>query len=71
MPSSLYLAVICHPLEVTGAERADLMRQPQALGQEQLELAAEPLAPMAQVGALMGNSCWKNVSPVKCWKYGS
>ena len=42
-----------HPLEVTGAQRAGLMRQAQALGQEQIELAAQPLPPMAQVRALM------------------
>lgn len=29
------------------------MRQAQALGQKQVELAAEPLAPMAQAGALV------------------
>ena len=29
------------------------MRDPQALGQQQLELVAEPLPPMAQVGALV------------------
>jgi hypothetical protein len=29
------------------------MRHPQALGQQQLQFAAEPLAPMAQVGALV------------------
>ena len=41
------------PLEVAGAQRAGLMRHPQALGQQKLELAAEPLPPMAQVGALV------------------
>jgi hypothetical protein len=30
-----------------------LMRQAQALGQEQIELAAQPLPPMTQVRALM------------------
>jgi hypothetical protein len=29
------------------------VRDPQALGQEQFKLIAEPLAPMAQVGALV------------------
>ena len=29
------------------------MRDPQALGQQQLQLVAEPLPPMAQVGALV------------------
>jgi hypothetical protein len=30
------------------------VRHPQALGQEKFQLVAETLAPMAQVGALMG-----------------
>jgi hypothetical protein len=29
------------------------MRHPQALGQQELKLVPEPLAPMAQIGALM------------------
>jgi len=41
------------PLEVTGAQRAGFVRDPQALREQQIELAAQPLAPMAQVGALM------------------
>jgi hypothetical protein len=32
---------------------AGALRQAQALGQEQIELAAQSLPPMAQVGALM------------------
>ena len=35
------------------AQRAALVRHPQALGQQQLQLVAEPLAPMAQVRALV------------------
>lgn len=41
------------PFEVACAQRAGCVRDPQALGQKQLELVAEPLAPMAQVGALV------------------
>ena len=39
--------------EVVGAQRARLMRHPQAFGEQQVELVAEPLAPMAQVRALV------------------
>jgi hypothetical protein len=35
--------------EVPGAQRATLMRHPQALGQQQLQFVAEPLPPMAEV----------------------
>jgi hypothetical protein len=41
------------PLEVARAQRAGRVRHPQALGQQQLQLGAEPLALMAQVGALV------------------
>ena len=41
------------PLEVLAAQRAGLVRHPQALGQQQLQLVAKPLAPMAQVRALV------------------
>ena len=41
------------PLEVLAAQCPAGMRHPQALGQQQLQFAAEPLTPMAQVGALM------------------
>ncbi|MGY3079689.1 hypothetical protein ACVWZZ_006097 [Bradyrhizobium sp. LM6.10] len=40
-------------LEVLAAQRAGLVRYPQALGQQQLQLVAEPLAPVAQVRALV------------------
>ena len=40
-------------LEVLAAQRAGLARYPQTLGQQQLQLVAEPLAPMAQVRALV------------------
>jgi hypothetical protein len=35
------------------------------------QLVAEPLAPMAQVRALVRKLVLENSSPVKCWKYGS
>ena len=37
------------PCQVLAAQGADLMRDPQALGQQQLQLGAEPAAPMAQI----------------------
>jgi hypothetical protein len=43
--------------------RATRMRHAQALSQEQLELAAKPLPPMTEVGALVRELCWKNSSP--------
>ena len=49
----LHRGVDRDPLEVPGPQRAALMRHPQALGQQQLQLVAEPLAPMAQVRALV------------------
>src|SRR5215471_17903664 len=42
-----------HPLEIARAQRAGLVRHPQALGQQELQLVAEPLAPMAEVASLM------------------
>jgi hypothetical protein len=54
--------------DVAGAQRAARMRYPQALSQEQLELAAEPLSPMAQVGALVREFV---LEKFQCWKYGS
>ena len=56
------------PLEVLRAQRAGLVRDPQALGQQKLELLAEALPPMAQSERSCGKACWKNSSPVKYWK---
>jgi len=39
--------------QVLGPQRASRMRDSQALGEQQLQLVAEPPAPMAQVGALV------------------
>ena len=41
------------PGQIPGPQRTALVRHPQALGQQQLQLVAEPLAPMAQVRALV------------------
>jgi hypothetical protein len=41
------------PLKVALAQRAEPMRHPQALGQQQFQPVAEPLAPMAQVRTLV------------------
>ena len=49
----LHRGVDRDPLKVTGPQRTALVRHPQALGQQQLQLVAEPLAPMAQVRALV------------------
>lgn len=38
---------------------------PQTLGKQQLQLVAEPRAPMTQVQALVRECVWKNSSPVK------
>src|SRR6516225_12372689 len=40
-------------LEVLTAQRAGFVGHPQALGQQELQLVAEPLAPMAQVASLV------------------
>ena len=40
-------------LEVFAAQGAGTVRHPQALGQQQLQLVAEPLAPVAQIAALV------------------
>ena len=49
----LHRGVDRNPRQVPGPQRPGLMRHAQALGQEQLQLASKPLAPMAQVRALV------------------
>ena len=49
----LHRGVDRDPRQVAGPQRAARVRHPQALGQQQLQLVAEPLAPMAQVRALV------------------
>ena len=57
----LHRSVDRSPLEVLAAQRAGLVRHPQALRQQQLQLVAEPLAPMAQIRALMGKNVLKEL----------
>ena len=49
----LYSGVHRDPFDVAGAQCAGRVRHAQALSQEELELVAEPLSPMAQVRALV------------------
>ena len=49
----LHRGVHRDPRQSLAAQRARWLRHPQALGQQQLQLVAEPLAPMAQVRALV------------------
>jgi hypothetical protein len=49
----LHRGVDRDPLEVTAAQGASAVCHPQALGPRQPQLVAEPLAPVAQVRALM------------------
>src|SRR5215475_15041958 len=49
----LHRGVDRDPLEVVGPQRAGLMRNSLALGQQKLELVAKALPPMAQVGAFV------------------
>jgi len=49
----LHRGVDRHPLEVARVQRTGVVRDPQALGEQQLQLVAQPLPPMAQVRALM------------------
>ena len=49
----LYRGVDRDPLEVAAPQRTAVVSNPQALRQQQLQLVAQPLAPVAQVRALM------------------
>ena len=49
----LHRGVDRDPRQVAGAQRAGAVRHPQALGQQQIQLVAEPLPPVAQVRALV------------------
>ena len=57
----LHRGVDRDPLEVLAAQCTGLVRHPQALGQQQLQLVAEPLAPMAQVRALVREGMLKEL----------
>jgi hypothetical protein len=67
----LHRGVDRDPLEVLATQRAGPVRHPQALGQQQLQFVAEPLAPMAQVRALVREGVLEKLFTVKNWKYGS
>ena len=49
----LHRGVDRDPLKVLAPQRPALVCHPQALGQQQLQFVAEPLPPMAQVGAFV------------------
>ena len=49
----LHRGVHRDPFEIACAQRAGLVRDPQALGQQQLQLVAQALPPMAEIRALM------------------
>ena len=49
----LHRGVNRDPRQISGPQRAALVRHPQALGQQQLELAAQPIPPVAEIGALV------------------
>ena len=49
----LHCGVDRDPLEITGPQCTTFVRNPQAFGQQQLQLIAQPLAPMAQVRAFV------------------
>ena len=58
----LHRGVDRDPLEVLAAQRAGLVRHPQALSQQQLQSVAEPLAPEAQVRALVRKGVLEKLS---------
>jgi hypothetical protein len=49
----LHRGVDRDPLEVSGPQRTAFMGNPQALSQQDVQLVAQPLAPMAQIRALV------------------
>ena len=49
----LHSGVDRHPRQILRPQRAARMRHPQALGQQQLQFVAQPLAPVAQIRALV------------------
>ena len=54
--------------QVASSQGAAVMRHPQRLGQQQLELVPSRLRQWLSPERSCGNSCWKNSSPVKYWK---
>jgi hypothetical protein len=59
----LHRGVDRDPLEVLGPQRAALVRYPQALGQQELQLVAEPRPPMAEVRALVRKGMLEELFP--------
>jgi hypothetical protein len=53
------------PLKVLAAQRPALVCHPQALRQQQFQFVTEPLAPMAQVGALVRELMLEELFPSK------
>jgi len=51
------------PCQVLGARRVALVRDPQALGQHQLQLVAQSLAPVTEVRALVRKLMLKELFP--------
>jgi hypothetical protein len=49
-----------HPRQVLAAQRAGLMRDPQALGQQQLQLRPSRLRQWLRLERSCGQACWKN-----------
>jgi len=56
--------------KVVGPQRAGLVRNPQTLGQQQLQLVAEPVAPMAQVRALVREDMLEELRPGEVLEIG-
>ena len=54
---------LCDSCQVPGAQRATVVRHPQALGQQQVELIAQPLAPVAEVRALVQEAVLEELFP--------
>ena len=64
----LHRGVNRDPLQVLGPQRAAVMGHPQALGQQQFQLVAKPIAPMGEVRALVREDVLEKLRPVKYWK---
>lgn len=71
LPAALALQLRADdPLEVLRAQRARLMRHPQALGEQKVQLVAEPLAPVAQVRALVREGVLEKLLPGEVLEIG-
>ena len=66
----LHCGVDRDPLEVLAAQRPAGMRHSQTLGQQQFQFVAEPLAPMAQVRALMQELVLEKLFPGEVLEIG-